>query len=250
MRTGALTSLTVAALAAPALSYNIPDNVQAFYDKVKNGGSCSGSDLLQGGFYAEEGGSTDFGYCQKYFTNKGFYLKGSGSQLADMDIDCDGDQDGLDSRCDSSGDTQPDTAFKDQVNSDYGISDLRADIHPYVVLGNYGDYSPTFHPEDVGIKPLSLVAVLCNNKLIYGIWGDTNGDDGPPLIGEASLAVGTACFGDSVNGDSGHEDTDVLYIAFEGDDAVPGTSADWSASSYEDFAASIKDLGDKLVATL
>lgn len=249
MKVSIYTGLAVAALGVPALAYDIPDNVQAFYDKVKNGGSCTGDDLLQGGFFAEEGGSQDFGYCQKYFTGKGLYLKGPDTQLADMDIDCDGNQDGLDSRCGSSDDTQSETAFMDEV-SQYGISDLRADIHPYVVLGNYGSYSPTFDPEEHGIKPLSVVAVVCNGQLIYGIWGDTNGDDGPPLIGESSLAVGTACFGDSINGNNGHEDTDVLYIAFAGDDAVPGSSADWTASSYDDFENSIKDLGDRLVASL
>jgi chitosanase len=249
MKASVYTGLAVAALTVPAWAYNIPDNVQAFYDKVKNGGSCTGSDLLKGGFYAEEGGSKNFGYCQKYFTNKGFYLKGPKTQLADMDIDCDGNQHGIDSRCRSSDDTQSETAFKDEV-SKYGISDLRADIHPYVVLGNYGSYSPTFDPEQHGIKPLSVVAVVCNGKLVYGIWGDTNGDDGPPLIGESSLAVGTACFGDSMTGNNGHEETDVLFIAFTGDHAVPGSSADWKASSYEDFEASIKDLGDQLVASL
>lgn len=249
MKASIYTGLAIAALAAPALAYDIPDNVQAFYDKVKKGGSCTGSDLLKGGFYAEEGGSKNFGYCQKYFTSKGLYLKGPNTQLADMDIDCDGNQNGIDHRCKSSDDTQAETAFKDQVKK-FGISDLRADIHPYVVLGNYGSYSPTFDPEQHGIKPLSVVAVVCNGKLVYGIWGDTNGDDGPPLIGESSLAVGTACFGQSMNGNNGHDGTDVLYIAFAGDHAVPGSSADWKASSYEDFEASIKDLGDQLVASL
>uniref|UniRef100_A0A093V1R0 Endo-chitosanase n=1 Tax=Talaromyces marneffei PM1 TaxID=1077442 RepID=A0A093V1R0_TALMA len=239
MKTSIYTGLAVAALAAPALAYSIPENVQV----------STTNDLLKGGFYAVEGGSKNFGYCQKYFTNKGLYLKGPSTQLADMDIDCDGNQHGVDSRCHLSGDTQPNTAFKDQLPK-YGISDLRADIHPYVVLGNYGSYSPTFHPEDHNIKPLSVVAVVCNNKLIYGIWGDTNGDDGPPLIGESSLAVGTACFGQSMNGNNGHDATDVLYIAFAGDHAVPGSSANWKASSYAEFAASIKELGDTLVASL
>jgi hypothetical protein len=53
-----------------------------------------------------------------------------------------------------------------------------------------------------------------------------------------------------VNGNNGHDDTDVLYIAFTGDDAVPGKAADWKANSYTDFEASITALGDKLIERL
>ena len=85
---------------------------------------------------------------------------------------------------------------------------------------------------------------------IYGIWGDTNGDDGPQaMVGEASISLATACFGKSaVNGNSGHDDNDVLFIAFPGHDAVPGKSgAKWHAGSYDEFAGSIAGLGDKLI---
>jgi hypothetical protein len=31
---------------------------------------------------------------------------------------------------------------------------------------------------------------------VYGIWGDTNGDDGDEaMVGEASISLATACFG-------------------------------------------------------
>jgi hypothetical protein len=33
-------------------------------------------------------------------------------------------------------------------------------------------------------------------------------------VGEASIALATACYGISVNGNSGHDENDVLYIAF------------------------------------
>ena len=50
------------------------------------------------------------------------------------------------------------------------------------------------------------------------------------MVGEASIAMATACFGTSMNGNNGHDETDVLYIAFPGADAVPGSSgADWGA---------------------
>ncbi|CAF9940498.1 MAG: hypothetical protein HETSPECPRED_002425 [Heterodermia speciosa] len=167
-----------------------------------------------------------------------------------MDIDCDGIQKGGDGRCGSSTDTQSQTAFQGQIPGNV-IKDLNANIHPYVVFGNYGDYSPTFDPKAHGIKPLSVMAVVCGDKLIYGVWGDTNGDDAEyPLVGEASLSLATACYGHSVNGNNGHDGTDVLYVAFTGDEAVPGKSANWKADNYDDFEASIQTLGDKLIKRL
>ncbi len=85
---------------------------------------------------------------------------------------------------------------------------------------------------------------------MYGIWGDTNGDDGPPLVGEASISLATACFGKKVNGDNGHSDNDVLYIAFPGDDAVPGEEANWKAKNFHDFESSIRHIGNKLIRCL
>jgi hypothetical protein len=68
------------------------------------------------------------------------------------------------------------------------------------------------------------------------------------LISESSIALATACFGDGVDVKNGHEETDVLYIAFQGSNAVPGASgADWGADNYDDFAASIESLGDALI---
>ena len=64
------------------------------------------------------------------------------------------------------------------------------------------------------------------------------------------MSLATACFGDKVNGNSGHDETDVLYVAFTGDEAVPGKSANWEADNYDDFEASIQQLGDKLIKRL
>ena len=240
---------SLATFATLVATRSVPDNVRAFYNSAVRSGSCTGVDLLQGGFHDTEDGPATFGYCQKGLNGKGFYLKGTDSALANMDIDCDGTQQGLDSRCESSDDTQAQTSFKTQVQQ-YGIQDLKADIHPYVVLGNQGDYSPTFDPQSAGVKPLSVVAVVCGDQLIYGVWGDTNGDDGKPLVGEASLALATACFGQDMTGGNGHDPADVLYIAFTGDAAVPGSSADWKASTFEEFESSIAALGDSLVSSL
>lgn len=68
------------------------------------------------------------------------------------------------------------------------------------------------------------------------------------MVGEASISLATACFGSGVNGNAGHDDNDVLYIAFPGRDAVPGAKgAKWNAQSYNDFENSISALGDKLI---
>ncbi|PLB46569.1 chitosanase [Aspergillus steynii IBT 23096] len=242
-------SLSLILSSKAAFARDIPSNVAAFYVHAKNAGTCSGSDLLQGGFHDTDDGPTSYGYCNRYMGDTGFYLKGPNKELVNMDIDCDGEQTSGDGRCGSSEDTQGQTAFQEEV-SQYGISDLNAYIHPYVVLGNEGNYDPTFDPREHGVEPLSIVAVVCNGKLVYGIWGDTNGDDGKPLVGEASLATATACFGEEMNGDNGHDEKDVLYIAFSGKEAVPGDKAKWDAESYDEFEESIAELGDKLVAGL
>ena len=99
------------------------------------------------------------------------YIKGTGNALADMDIDCDGQQNGVgdDGRCGSSSDTQSITSFQDTVAGyNKGINDLNAYVHMYVVFGNEGTKSgwKTFSPKAYGIQPLSVIAVVCNGKLV------------------------------------------------------------------------------------
>ena len=87
-----------------------------------------------------------------------------------MDIDCDGEQGGPsdDGRCGSSGDTQDITAFQDTVASyGKGINDLNANADPYVVFGNDGGSGwDTFDPQQYGVEPLSVMAVVCGDKLV------------------------------------------------------------------------------------
>jgi hypothetical protein len=54
-----------------------------------------------------------------------------------------------------------------------------------------------------------------------------------------------------MSGDSGHEDDDVLYIAFPGStgDTVH-KHANWAAGSFDDFEGSIEGVGDQLIARL
>ena len=66
------------------------------------------------------------------------------------------------------------------------------------------------------------------------------------------MALGKLCFpNENLSGNNGHDPKDVLYIGFTGNQAVPGKSgANWKAKNTADFEASIKALGDKLVASL
>jgi len=201
-----------------------------------------------------------FSYCGDYLSSKDvIYIQGKRGSLADMDIDCDGVQNGPanDGRCSvsRSPDYQDTTAFQDTiVRYRAGITDLNAYVHPYVVFGNTGSKSGwrTFDPTSVGVRPLSVMAVVCGDNLVYGVWGDTNGDDGShPMVGEASISLATACYGDSMTGSNGHSQTDVLYLAFTGKDAVPGAKgANWNASDFDAFEKSIEQLGDRLVEGL
>lgn len=88
-----------------------------------------------------------------------------------MDIDCDGTQGSSadDGRCGNSGDTQSVTSFADTVKGyGSGVKDLDANIHPYVVFGNVGSKKgyKTFDPQEHGIEPLSVMTVVCGDKLV------------------------------------------------------------------------------------
>ncbi|UKZ57420.1 hypothetical protein TrVGV298_011275 [Trichoderma virens] len=245
----------LASLAGTAAARSVPANVQSLYNSIVSQGSCRSP--LATGFYSSDGDGGSTSYCGDHLADYGIvYLQGTNGRLANMDIDCDGIQNGPadDGRCGSSGDTQSVTSFSDTVRG-YGTGqkDLDANAHPYVVFGNDGGRGwNVWDPQSVGIEPLSVMAVVCNNKLIYGVWGDTNGDDGRyPVVGEASISLATACFGTGVNGNSGHDETDVLYIAFTGSSAVPGArGAQWNAQDYNTFENSITALGDSLVARI
>lgn len=196
-----------------------------------------------------------YSYCGDHlYDYQIVYIQGTHGSLANMDIDCDGHRGGPkdDGRCGSSNDSQSRTTFRDTVASyKSGIKDLNPYVHHYVVFGNQGSEEGwnSFDPQAVGIHPLSVMAVVCGDRLVYGVWGDTNGDDGQfPMVGEASLSLATACFGDKMSGDFGHDEQDVLYIAFVGEDAVPGPKgANWSATDSRAFEKSIEERGNMLV---
>jgi hypothetical protein len=125
------------------------------------------------------------------------YLQGTKGKLVNMDIDCDGIQGSSadDGRCGSSGDTQSVTSFQDRIQ-DYGAGrkDLDANIHPYVVFGNVGTKKnwPTFDAQKHGIKPLSIIAVVCGEKMV-GLphrlaFADTD-DDSSTEFGATRMAM-------------------------------------------------------------
>ncbi|GAP84752.1 putative glycoside hydrolase family 75 protein [Rosellinia necatrix] len=248
--------LALSALVGASVARDVPQNVRDLYNSIKSQGQCT--NVLQGGFYALEDGSNDFTYCGDRLASQGIiYQQGTGGALSDMDIDCDGVQGSPadDGRCGNSGDTQSVTSFADVVQGyGRGVDDLDANIHPYVVFGNVGSRPgyANFDPRAHGVEPLSVMAVVCGDQLIYGIWGDENGDDGPKaVVGEASISLATACFGKDITGNNGHEETDVLYIAFPGAAAVPGADgARWDAANFDEFQASITCLGNSLVSKL
>lgn len=182
--------LALAALCTASLARDVPDNVRSFMDKVREKGQCD--NVLAGGFHSSDGDSGDFDYCGDFLDDYNIvYLQGKGGALANMDIDCDGVQGGPadDGRCGSSSDTQSQTTFQYDV-AHYGADqrDLDANVHPYVVFGNEGDRKgwPTFDPREHGIEPLSVMAVVCNDRLVRA----TAPRQAHPLTGRRSMASG------------------------------------------------------------
>jgi len=224
--------------AATVAAYDIPANLQTFYDRVKSGDCKS---FVKGNSNLQDGQSNSgFGFCDDL--PGAIYLSGPG-ELGDMDTDCDGS-----AACGGDGSFQGQTAFDSELQSGgYGLQSLAADKQPYVVLGTNDVPIDTLGGGPV--QPLSVVAIVCNNQLHYGIFGDTNGDPSQST-GEASIALGQICFpNDGISGNNGHTQHDVLYLAFTSKDAVPGPNgADWKGSDPKAFEQSIKTLGDKMIA--
>ncbi|KAK0735218.1 fungal chitosanase of glycosyl hydrolase group 75-domain-containing protein, partial [Lasiosphaeria miniovina] len=244
-----------------AIAKEVPGNLKQFYEQLRAAASCH--NVLATGFWDEQTGSNTFTYCGDHLAGYSLmYIQGRQGALADMDVDCDGVAGGSadDGRCSAreSPDLQNVTAFQDTL-AGYGVAgvtDLDPYVHPYVVFGNQGAKAnwPTFDPTAYGVRPLSVMAVVCRGgeDLVYGVWGDTNGDDGGyAMVGEASLALATACYGNEMSGADGYSADDVLYLAFIGPEAVPGAAgADWGAPDFHAFEQSIDALGDSLVARI
>ncbi|EPS33771.1 putative chitosanase [Penicillium oxalicum 114-2] len=148
---------------------------------------------------------------------------------ADMDVDCDG----LDYKCKGNPDGQPNTNF----------GALAAYEVPFIVIPD--KFATTY--ESV-LPGNNIGAVICDGKMFYGIFGDTDGDS-PQVIGEASWLMARTCFpDDDLNGNSGHGDVDVTYIMFTGSDAVLPKSA--LNKNYITNFSTLRSMGDKLMTAL
>ena len=126
---------------------------------------------------------------------------------ASMDIDCDGQQS---AQCSLA--TDPD--YQDQTSAvDSQGNPLDAATLPYIVIplpSTLWDYSQS------GIELGAVVAVIYNNMVEYGVFGD----EGPQsIIGEASYAMAQA-LGIDPNPSTGGVDSGVTYITFTGSSAV------------------------------
>lgn len=241
----AATSLSIL-LAGVAACREVPSNLKSFYSSHQDA-DCANPISIE---YSSGQDDADTVYC-KDDASGAVFLKDTSNGYADIDIDCDGAGMGTgDCGDDPSGQSM--TAFKDLVQeySNGKIDDLNTHIHNFVVLGNdnsaeEGDGGESFDPTtDADIQPLSVVAVVCGEKLVYGVWGDVNGGK---VTGETSLSLAKQCFPDEeLSGDSGHSDHDVLYLAFPGEEAV-AKDVNWEAETAEEFEESLAAIGDELV---
>jgi len=130
---------------------------------------------------------------------------------ADFDVDCDG---GTSATCKADPDYQSETATVDSKGNPLDASNL-----PYVVIPGV---SNGFDYKVKGLKMGSVVAVVYNNKISYGILGDV-GPQG--VIGEASYAMAKE-LGINPSPTSGGVDSGVTYVAFTGAAAVVGKKED------------------------
>ncbi|KAJ0416256.1 fungal chitosanase of glycosyl hydrolase group 75-domain-containing protein [Aspergillus carlsbadensis] len=148
---------------------------------------------------------------------------------ADMDIDCDG----INFQCDGNLDGQPLT--------NWGA--LSAYEVPFIVIPNrFLEANPAATPGN------NVAAVICNNQMYYGILGDTNHND-PQVTGEASWLLSRTCFPDAdLNGNRGHDEPDVTYILFAGEQAVLPETAH-NDKFITDFDT-LRSMGDNLVTSL
>jgi chitosanase len=161
-------------------------DIQALYDFVKGGsgdllatyGTCNGCDTPDTKLH---------GHSDK--------MEGLITFMSDADIDCDG----VNWECPGNPDGQSQTTF--------GSADTYQ--MPWFVL-------PDEWYRSQGIVANNLGAIICDGKMFYGVFADSNGNT-PQVIGEISLVLGNACWPDAgLSGAVGHSDPDVAYIVFAG----------------------------------
>ncbi|KAJ7708339.1 hypothetical protein B0H17DRAFT_1125091 [Mycena rosella] len=97
------------------------------------------------------------------------------------------------------------------------------------------------------LKPNTLGAIICDGKMFYAIFGDTNGAN-PQVIGEGSLLLGKACFDNGktqINGTHGHDPSNVAYT-----DGLENLKIPKGVGMQMIDLAALKMLGDQQVRLL
>jgi hypothetical protein len=147
-----------------------------------------------GPFATDDGGTPTVAICG---------LTGAAFWKADLDVDCDGKQT---DQCNPN----TDQAYQNQTAATDSHGDpLDAASLPYVVVPSK---SAAFNYETAGLDLGSVVAVIYNDRVVYGVIGDT----GPTkIIGEASYAM-AAALGIDPDPSTGGAESGAAYIAFTG----------------------------------
>lgn len=126
---------------------------------------------------------------------------------ADMDVTCNG-RPSMHCNADTDPDFVPETAAKNWHDESLDAARL-----PYVVLPVP---SSRFDYRDYGIRFATVIAVIYNGELRFGVFADLGAEH---LIGEASYAM-VDSFGVDPAPTNGGIDHDVTYIVFGGDAGV------------------------------
>ncbi|KAK8069247.1 hypothetical protein PG994_005863 [Apiospora phragmitis] len=239
--------------------------VKGFQDRLREGSQCNKT--LASGLRTSLDGPKTWYYCGDHVNATGSFLYAASSeatstagQFSSLTIDCNGKRGGPKDTglCDRLyNEPAKSTAFQSLVKaSRLPVKDLNPYFHPYVALGDFGDSQRSrsvfvdFDPQDHEVEPLSLVAVLCNGKMLYGLWADTNNDTVPqPLVGQLSVAMAKMCYGEeAVETQQRLDASDLMFLAFTGTQATPGYyGADWGAETPEEFEQGLALLGNKLI---
>lgn len=154
--------------------------------------------ISTGKFATDSGGPATIPICG---------LDGAVFWKADMDIDCDGKRTAT---CNE----QTDPWFQNQTSATTSTGQwLDSSTLPFVVIPQP---SSRFDYRTAGLKLGSVIAVIYDGKLKYGVFGDT-GPSG--IIGEASYAMASA-LGIDPDPHYGGVSSGVTYIAFTGASGV------------------------------
>lgn len=184
-----------------------PDGPAAIDSMIDGAGAPTAADLLAklatctkvGGDYAtDSGGAQTISICG---------LSSAVFWKADMDVDCDGK---MSAQCN----LNTDPAYQNQTSATDSLGNpLDAATLPYVVVPLP---STRFDYMTGGLALGSVIAVIYNDKIAYGVFGD----EGPSsIIGESSYAMAQS-LGIDPDPSTGGADSGVAYLAFTGSDAV------------------------------